>query len=472
MLLASHEAVVVPHSKVSPRASLRRGAWIRGAGFFIALLLIVPVARAEDEDSPEDPRVPAEQLPVLEEPSDPDYETPEAAEGFRTDVFGRDISVQPRDRRSISAWDIGGMGWYPAAESEHELPFAALYFWRRPDEQKFFRGTVSIFYNDLLYAHSLASSPFEVVFGFENETTLSETALWTDGERITHEELETGWVRGAAGLGYRRQIDSGWRFEFADRMDPKAPDNMFAMRATIEPKYLYFIDGHDTSPFFETPQDTFELQGRVALSLDAFERNLLDLLHRGWGVGVDGVMGWRANWEDWGFGEDADRKRDWRLLQAYAVVAGGIPALGERHRVISSLHGGLGGDLDRFSRPRLGGGPGGEEYLALARPRIPGTVLSEFTPAHYAVAVAEYRYELFFFTYVSARASTAWLERDRLRQGAVRREDDVMSSLGAQLTTGFLFETRLQVDYNYNFDAIRDGNRGGNEVVIHVSGSF
>lgn len=417
--------------------------------------------------------MPPEQLPVLEEPSDPDYETPEAAEGFRTDIFGRDISVQPRDRRSITAWDVGGMAWYPAAESEHELPFAALYLWRRPDEQHFFRGTVSILYNDLLYAHSLTSdTPFEVVLGFENDTTLSETALWADGERITPEELETGWVRGAVGLGYRRQIDSGWRLEFAERMDPKAPDNMLAVRATIEPKYLYFVDGHDTSPFFVTPQDTFELQGRLALRLDAFERNLLDLLHRGWGVGVDGLLGWRANWEDWGFDERAERKRDWRLVQAYAVAAGGIPALSERHRFIGSLHGGWGGDLDRFSRPRLGGGPGGEEYLSLARPRIPGATLSEFTPAHYAVAVAEYRFEAIFFTYLSARASTAWLERDRLRQGAVRREDDVMNSLGAQITTGFLFDTRLQIDYNYNFDVIRDGNRGGNEVLIHVSGSF
>ena len=47
-----------------------------------------------------------------------------------------------------------------------------------------------------------------------------------------------------------------------------------------------------------------------------------------------------------------------------------------------------------------------------------------------------------------------------------------MNSLGAQLTTGFFFETRLQVDYNYNFDVIRNGNRGGNELVVHVSGSF
>jgi hypothetical protein len=249
---------------------------------------------------------------------------------------------------------------------------------------------------------------------------------------------------------------------------------MFSLSATVEPKFLYFSEGHDASPFFVTPQDTFELLGRVAMRWDALERNLLDLSHHGYALGFDAIAGWRANWEDWGIGaqERAERGRDWRLLQAFAIAADGVPGQSERHRLIGSLHGGWGGDLDRFSRPRLGGGPGGDEFLSLARARIPGATLSEFTPSHYAVAIAEYRYELFFFTYLSARASTAWLERDRLRLAGIRRENDVLTSLGGRLTTGFFFRSRLQVDYNYNFDVIRDDNRGGNELVVHVSRSF
>jgi hypothetical protein len=89
------------------------------------------------------------------------------------------------------------------------------------------------------------------------------------------------------------------------------------------------------------------------------------------------------------------------------------------------------------------------------------------------VAIAEYRYELFFFTYLSARASQAWLDRDRLSAGEIHRENDTLTSLGGRLTTGFLFSTRLQLDYNYNFDVIRDDDdRGGSEIVLHVSRSF
>jgi hypothetical protein len=41
-----------------------------------------------------------------------------------------------------------------------------------------------------------------------------------------------------------------------------------------------------------------------------------------------------------------------------------------------------------------------------------------------------------------------------------------------RITTGFLFKTQLQLDYNYNFDVIREGDRGGSEVIVHVSTSF
>ena len=43
---------------------------------------------------------------------------------------------------------------------------------------------------------------------------------------------------------------------------------------------------------------------------------------------------------------------------------------------------------------------------------------------------------------------------------------------GFDETTGFLFETLLQLDYNYNFGVLRRGDYGGNEVTFHVSKSF
>ncbi len=163
------------------------------------------------------------------------------------------------------------------------------------------------------------------------------------------------------------------------------------------------------------------------------------------------------------------------LSTAYALAAGGVPGVAsERHRLIGSLHGGVGRHLDRFTAPRIGGGPRpmGEEYGSSWRPILPGTAIQEFYPDHYLVAVGEYRYEPIFFTYLSLVGSVGWLDRLRSGNNELYSQDDTFSSLGARITTGFFFDTRLQLDYNYNFDAIREGHYGGNEIVLQISGKF
>ena len=115
--------------------------------------------------------------------------------------------------------------------------------------------------------------------------------------------------------------------------------------------------------------------------------------------------------------------------------------------------------------------------MSLARPTLPGAAISEFTPdKHYVIALAEYRYELLFFTYLSAYGGVAWLDRERLGDlrfaGGIRNQDDYLYPVGARLTTAFLFRSQIQVEYNYNFDVIRDGHRGGGELVVHISKSF
>jgi hypothetical protein len=411
------------------------------------------------------------------DPSDPDYRTPRAGEAFRTKIFGRDVDLDYRDRRATNAIDLGAGAWIPSADGGSLLPFFSLYFWRRYDDY-FLRSTVGILYNELTYAHSLVpGSPFEVVLEFENNTVPFDSSLWADGEELRAEELRKGWVRGAVGLGYRRQLEPGWKLAFADHLNPQKPDNMFSIALLAEPKYLYFSE-RNSDPRFVVPQDTFELDGRLAMRLDSLQRNLLELAHEGYAVGFDATGGWRANWEDWGIDrlDRAERGRYPKLLQAYAVAATGVPGLGERHRLLEFVHAGWGWNLDRFSWPRVGGGPGGQEFLSLARPTLPGADISEFTPKHYAIALSEYRYELFFFTYLSARGGVAWLDRDRLLDGTVlgriQHQNNFLIPVGAGLTTGFLLKTQLQVDYNYNFDVIRERDRGGSEIVVHVSKSF
>jgi hypothetical protein len=144
----------------------------------------------------------------------------------------------------------------------------------------------------------------------------------------------------------------------------------------------------------------------------------------------------------------------------------------DRHRLIGSIHGGTGDSLDRFSGLRVGGGPRLEDYEGLSRPLIPGAFTEEFTTSHYTVVVGEYRWEALFFTYLSLRGSAAYVDRDRLKSGEIERRDDILTSVGGRLTTGFFLRTRLQLDYNYNFQVIRKGEHGGHEVVVLLSGAF
>jgi hypothetical protein len=79
---------------------------------------------------------------------------------------------------------------------------------------------------------------------------------------------------------------------------------------------------------------------------------------------------------------------------------------------------------------------------------VPGAGIGEFWPDHYAIGIAEYRYELFFFTYLRRAARGAWLDRDRLRSNnTTHRENNTLKSLGMRLTTGFLrpASVRLQL---------------------------
>jgi hypothetical protein len=425
-----------------------------------AAALAAPKAAGGEEEEEK-----AEELPLLHVEGRP-YRTPRAGEGFRTEVLGEPVTVPPQDRRSISAWDIGIAANSPGATGSEVLPFGSLYFWRNPDDDFLLRATIVGFYNDILVAKSPPGfGPFEGVFTFESRTTPIAQADLVDGLEVKEEELFWGWVSAGFGPGFRTQVAPGHQ------------DNMFSLALLAEPSFFYFFEGSDTAADFVSPQDTFEARARLRMRWDALERNLLSLPHQGFALGSDLLYGYRADWEDWGIGaaQRAAATRDYGLLTAYFLHAGAVPGIdSDRHRLLLYLYGGGGLDLDRFSAPRLGGGPhpGGEEFGSTGRAVIPGSAIEEFTPRYYAVALAEYRWELIFFTYLSVRSSVAFLDRETFEAGGIRREDDVFASIGGRITTGFFFETRLQLDYNYNAGVVRRDGRGVHEVVMHVSRDF
>jgi len=437
---------------------------------FLCLLLTVffwghGIAAAQTAD--DTPAVHQDELQPLLSSDSPAYRTPRAGEGFRTELFGQEITVQPEDRRSVTAIDFGVQFNLPGADNRGIIPFGALYLWRHPDDHSLFRADIVGVYNDIFWA---GSSPdlghFEWVLTFDSYTLPFYQYELVDGNAVKSEELLWGYVRPGFGFGYRQKVHPGHQ------------DNMLAIDLTIEPGFLYFGKGSYTASNFVEPQNTFELREHLQVRWDALERNLLSLPHSGFAAGADLINANRTNWKNWGLNGSETGGQEYFSASGYLLGAGAVPGVdSDRHRLLGSLHAGIGNDLDRFSAPRIGGGvlTIGEEYGSTWRPVLPGAIIQEYFPEHYVVAVGEYRWEALFFTYLSFDASVGWL--DRLRQTGpnlidTTSKNNIFSSLGGRLTTGFFFNTRMQLSYNYGFSEIRGDKYGGHEILLQISRNF
>ena len=388
------------------------------------------------------------------------YQTPIAGQAFETTFAGKHIEVPAENRRSVTAWDAG-IAVTPGLSKNEFLPIGSLYLWRRPDESQFLRATIAGVFNEIFYAYSPQSGGLEYIATLENFTVPFDQAEFVDGNRIEQEELTWGYVRAGVGVGWRGQTQPGYQ------------DNMRSVSLAIEPGYFYFSRGNSVADDFVTPESTPEIRLHTRLRWDALERNLLELAHQGFATGADFVAAHRSDWDSWGRNgeESGSGHQQYGFASAYLRTASGVPGAlaNEKHRVLTALHAGVGNNLDRFSAPRLGGAPQADEYGALARAGIPGALVREFYPNHYAIATGEYRYEATFFSYVGLRGSVTYLDRNRLHNGDIQRDNDVLGSVGVRLTTGFFFETRLQMEYNYNSGVIRNSDEGGHNVVLHLS---
>jgi hypothetical protein len=103
------------------------------------------------------------------------------------------------------------------------------------------------------------------------------------------------------------------------------------MALTYEPGYSWFAHSSDSSPRFIVPSDTYEGRVHFRLRTDAFDRNVMELLHRGFAFGGDVLYGHRANWQPWGGvafdPPDVHKERGYLSASAYAVAAGGLASL-------------------------------------------------------------------------------------------------------------------------------------------------
>lgn len=391
-----------------------------------------------------------------EEPTPMEEPTPFAGRDYRTKLFGQAIHVLPRDRRSVTAASFG-LQWIPNGPSQLEiLPFGALYLWRNWDgDNRRFRGTISIAVNDLAYSIGLRDYPnWTLVLTLNNFIVPLGRSEYVHGQRIPETELEWSYVFGGIGLGYRLPLH------------PFRQDSAVNAFLTYEPGYRWFKASDETSPQYGVPTDTYEGRIHFRVRTDALTRNLMELPHEGVTLGGDVIYGHRAKWGMWGGPPfetpDIKHERTYLAVSGYLLTASGLPFLdSQKHRLVASVHGGIGKDLDRFSTFRLPGRPTGYEWDAVALPMIHGVAFNELFPKHYAIANVQYRYEALFFLYPYIEAGWAFVDQSRFTSGGmIKQVTDSMPTVGAGFVSGAPWGSQLELNYTYNFGIFRESDNG------------
>lgn len=380
-----------------------------------------------------------------------DEKTGEAGKAYRTTLFGEEIYVPPRDRHSVTAVNFG-LQWTPNGPSQLEaLPFGALYVWRNWDaDNTRLRGTFSGVVNDVDYTIGLRSLPnWSLVFTLDNFIAPLGRSEYVEGQRIKASELEWNYIFAGFGVGYR--------FPSV----PFAQDSAINVTLTYEPGFRWFRGTKNTAVGYGVPKDTYEGRVHGRIRWDALVRNLMELPHRGFAVGGDVIYGHRARWDAWGgapfAAPDFKKERTYLSTIAYALIASGLPAIdSDKHRLITSLYGGIGAHLDRFSAFRLPGRPTGFEWEALSLPTLPGVAFNELFPQRYAIASVTYRYEALFFLYPYVTATYGLVDRPRFTPQGIRNTTDSMPALGGGLVSGAPWKSQIELNYSYNFGMYRD----------------
>ncbi len=402
------------------------------------------------------------------------YHTPLAGDAYTTTVFGHPAVVAPRDRTNLTALNLG-LYAVPDYKGEKLAGFGALYRWRNVDDGKtVFRGIMNGVFDDVRY--TITPSFFggaNAVFTFHNFTVPVAQSEYVEGVEVPDPLY---WYEAQLGLGLGAST----------KLAPSHQDNIAAVSLTYEPGFLVFRKAVDHAPGFGVPGNTYEGRVHLRARADAMTRNVMELAHRGLSGGMDVVYGNRSNWNTWGgdsaFGMSGGAShRNWLTASAYAVAAGGVPFVDdEHHRLIARAHAGVGSHVDRFSGLRLSGGPGGDEAESLSRPILQGAAFNEFFTDLYGITSLEYRYELMFFFYLHFQGDIAWVDRYRFTTpgftGPASYQLDVIPSATVGLTTGFIWNSELEVYYAHSFGMLRNiaGNPrfGGNSVVVSWAREF
>ena len=407
---------------------------------------------------------PGEYAPPTAEEGAGEYHTPLAGERLETEVFGRPIVVEERDRRSLLALSLGAVTFTPNVAGTTMLPYGSfLGLYRKAPHH--LRAQMAGLYNQIDYDYSF-DGPLAMA-RFQNDTIPFPSEEVIDGRSIEESSLLWGTVSTWLGVGYR------WR------ISPYNVDNDVRVGLYYHVGYQYHDRSDDTPDAVRIPTDTFFHGLRLRIRLDSFQRNIMELPHLGWAAGGDVELTRRDRWRDYdsparGITVRGDDTRDYIKLSAYLVAALPVPLLSERHRLVPTVHAGWApyGDLDRFSAFQVGGGPLVSESYDLARNPIPGALFNQFPLDRYLITSLEYRLEVLFFFYVHLRA-TYVLGRVASLRGGGDLQDVEGVTLSTAVTTGFLWRSQLYVEYSYDVKGVlRGGDEQGHTVLLMWSKSF
>jgi hypothetical protein len=158
----------------------------------------------------------------------------------------------------------------------------------------------------------------------------------------------------------------------------------------------------------------------------------------------------------------------------YLLGAFGIPGLSEKNRVMASIHGGFidTKNADRFNAFRLSGGAFAEESDDFRRPNYPGALDYETIVSKYLLLNMEYRRELLPFLYLHLRGSFIWADRSTvigLNQIGFKSENGQSASVA--VTTGFLWTSRIYLEYAWDSGFLR-GGKPGSSITLQWAKSF
>ena len=391
---------------------------------------------------------------------------PIVTDAFDVPIQGIPISIAPRDRRNVFAINLGATLFTPKLGGNTIIPFGAFYLrQQRQDDRRRLRAILTGVVNYIDFADGTwNNSGFEALLHWENFTVPLASTEIIAGKNAEFTEIK--WGRLLGGVGF------GWRTPLA----PHHFDNDFRAQLFYKPGYLYSGKSDETGPLAELPPDTALHQLHLRLRFDIFDRNFLELPHRGWAWGADLVFGRKEHWSDHRFSEvyqfDRDDTRDYLRISGYITTALPVPFLSERHRLLISGYAGWSpsGNWDRFTAFRLGGGVAPSESEDLARVVFPGAGFDQFIAEKYLLGVIEYRLELDFYVYLHARVSLMWGKFGMLELDEFTTKD-FTAAFTAAISTGFIWNSLLYAEYTIDDGFVRRG-RPGHGILISWSKEF